>query len=100
MLLDRGRIIEETVRRMARAGEAEGLLLQPYKKDRSVSIIRCGEGYEVFETGFFCQRIMVDSGKLKKLLKTICKREFPRSNKVWINSLSAEDSAKLRQRWI
>lgn len=99
MLLDRGRIVEETVRRMMRLGETEGVLLQPYKKDRSVYIIRCGEDYEVLEAGFARQRVTVDFKKLRKFLKVICKREFARSNKVRINSLSAEDSSKVRKRW-
>jgi hypothetical protein len=64
-----------------------------------VYVVRCDGQFEVLENGFSRQRFTVGELKLKKLLKTICKREFPRSNKVWMSKLTSEESATVIQKW-
>lgn len=91
MQVDKGRILQETLARLSRLEEGEGLLLQPYKKDRSVYVIRRKNMYQVLERGFARKEFAVETRKIKKLLKTLCKKEFPRSNKVWLNFCTAED---------
>lgn len=93
-----GRVIQETVTRMKTVADGEGLLLQPHKKDRSVYVIRRGASFGVFEKGFSIQHFTVDAGKLKKLLKTICRREFPRSNKVWVSKITAREGVEILQK--
>lgn len=99
MRVAKGRVIQEAVMRMAKVSDAEGLLLQPHKRDRSVYIIRRQEEYEVFEAGFVRQNFTVEPGKLKKLLKTICKREFPRSNMVWVTPLAVAEASRIIKSW-
>jgi len=91
MQVDKGRVLQETLARLSRLGEGEGLLLQPYKKDRSVYVIRRKSMYQVLERGFAKKEFAVEKGKVKKLLKTLCKKEFHRSNKVWLNFCTAEE---------
>lgn len=95
MQVDKGRLIQETVARLSKLGEGEGLLLQPYKKDRSIYVVRRKNEYLVVERGFARKEFIVDMKKIKKLLKTLCRKEFPRSNKVWLNYVAQEDAAEL-----
>jgi hypothetical protein len=99
MQVDKGRILQETLTRLSRLGEGEGLLLQPYKKDRSIYVVRRKNMVQVFEQGFVRKEFMVETGKVKKLLKTLCKKEFPRSNKVWLNVCTAEEVSHFAEKW-
>ncbi len=78
--------------RLSRLKEGEGLLLQPYKRDRAVCVIRRGDVFHVLERGFVREEFLVESEKVKKLLKGLCKKEFPRSHKVWLNLLGPEEA--------
>ncbi len=68
-----------------------GLDLRTFKRDRSVTIRKTGEdSFEVIETGYDHNRFQSDHKGLKRLLKTLLKREFPRSNKIRVYELPAE----------
>jgi len=95
MRIDKRRLIQETVTRLSKLAEGEGLLLQPYKKDRSVYVVRREDSYFVVERGFASKEFIVDRKRIKKTLKTLCRREFPRSNKIWLNYMSQKDTAQL-----
>lgn len=57
--------------------------MQTYKRDRSVVVLRVGEDtYRLKEKGFEENTFETDFKGLKKLLKALLKREFPRSNKI------------------
>lgn len=77
---------------MTRAGKlsiGSGLDLRTFKRDRSVVITRVNEDrYEVTEDGFERNRFACDHKGLKKLLKTLLKREFPRSNKIRVYAVA------------
>ncbi len=62
----------------------QGLEVRTYKGDRSVTVYKTAQGdYCVQEKGFIeAQYTGLSLDKLKKLLKTLKKREFPRSNKL------------------
>jgi len=61
--------------------------LQTFKKDRSITIIRQTEGeFQIIERGFHDDIFSVKASKLKKTIKTLLKREFPRSNKIRLYS--------------
>lgn len=100
MLLVKGRVVQETLARLSEIAEGEGLLLRPYKKDRSVYVIRRNKGaIQVCERGFANNDFRVPEGKVKKILKTLCKREFPRSNKVWLTPCSAAEIVACVKAW-
>lgn len=57
--------------------------LRTYKKDRGLAILPREAGYEIREAGFQDQVFSApDWPQAKKVLKTIMKREFPRSHRV------------------
>ena len=91
MQVDNGRLLHETLARLARLEEGDGVLLQPFKKDRAIFVILQDGMYQVLERGFVRKDFAVDSKKIKKLLKRLCRREFPRSNKVWLTLHTAEE---------
>lgn len=92
MQVDKGRLLHTVLARLSRLEEGEGVLLQPFKKDRSVCVIRRGETFQVLERGFSRKEFVVEREKIKKLLKTLCRKEFPRSNKIWLNLLGKKEA--------
>jgi len=50
----------------------------------------------VIEDGFFKEEFRVDSTKLKKLFKTILKREFPRSHKIRLYTMGKYDENRAK----
>lgn len=91
MQVDKNRLVHETLARLSRLEEGEGLLLQPFKKDRLVCVIRRHESYQVVERGFGRNDFVVEMRKIRKLLKTLCRKEFPRSHKVWLTRCTVEE---------
>jgi len=62
--------------------------IRPYKRNRSVVIVRGTEAvYEIIEEGFFCERFSVEASRLKKTLSVVIKKEFPRSRKIRVYSM-------------
>ncbi|MEN8190795.1 MAG: hypothetical protein ABFS19_13190 [Thermodesulfobacteriota bacterium] len=88
MLVDKGGLLRTVEIRLARLQVGQGLLIQPYKKDRSVWIIKREEQLEIIEDGFKRDRFLIAPSRLKKSLKTLMRREFPRSHKLHLGRLS------------
>ena len=62
--------------------------VRTYKRDRSVLIVKLSiDVFLVKEDGFYQEEFEVPLGKLSKLLKTLLKKEFPRSHKVRLYDL-------------
>jgi len=91
MQVDKGRVLHEIMLRLKKIKNGEGILLQPYKKDRSVLVVMQDNSYSVHERGFLQSDVIVEKKKIKKLLKTMCRREFPRSKKIWLTMLTYDD---------
>ena len=86
-MLDIAAVIPIVLRRLKKLATGHYLDLQTYKKDRSVLIVKQGEDdFLLIENGFQREEFRADATKLKKLLKTLLKKEFPRSNKVRLYS--------------
>lgn len=71
--------------------------LRTYKRNRSVIIVKQGkEDVLVIENGYFQERFKLKQEKLRKLLKTLLRKEFPRSNKIrlYIMGEFKEDEAQ------
>lgn len=67
----------------------KGLDLRTFKRDRSVTIMRRAEDrYNVKEDGFESQTFETDIKGMRKLLKMLLRREFPRSNKIRVYETS------------
>lgn len=72
----------------------QGVEILTYKRNRGLSLIReQGDRVVVRERGYAENHFEVDVADLPKLLKSIAKREFPRSRKVRIYQLAGADEA-------
>jgi len=47
--------------------------------------------HQVFERGFDIEGGTVETGKIRNVLKRLCRRVFPRSNKIWLKFCQAEE---------
>jgi hypothetical protein len=75
----------------------EALALLSYKRDRGLIILfRENDEYEVREYGFHPQEIVVKKERIGRLLKTIIKREFPRSHRVRLLKLASLEELSIR----
>ena len=84
-MIDIKQLLPTLLQRSAKLSAGESITVKTYKRDRGLSICRQGDGQLLIEEFGFQQRSVSSSDeKLKKTLKTIIKREFPRSNKVWL----------------
>ncbi len=76
-------LIPAVVKRLKSIPVGSYVDLRPYKRNRSVMITKLADDlYEVREEGFFADTFTCSLDKLKKQMKTLIKKEFPRSNKV------------------
>ena len=82
-MIDKTRIVDTVCERLKTLPVSHCLDLRTYKRNRSVMIARLAEDdLLVVENGFFKERFRVKPQKLRKLLKTLMKKEFPRSRKI------------------
>lgn len=87
-MLDKSGALPDILSRAKKLPVGDGLELRTYKRDRAVTIVRTGEnGYEVREEGFENRTFSSDLKGLKRLVKTLLKREFPRSRKIRLRRL-------------
>ncbi len=82
-MIDKTKIIDTVTERLKNLPIDHYLDLRTYKRNRSVMIVkRNGDELDVIQNGYEFKKYNVKAEKLKKLLKTLLKKEFPRSNKV------------------
>ncbi len=80
------------LRLLAKAEPSAGVELLSFKRDRCVAVFRLPEEkYLLVEHGFTRQECIVKASGLSRLLKTMIKREFPRSHKVRLVKKSSLD---------
>ncbi len=74
---------QEIIQRLHKMQTGDSLELLTWKRDRSVRFVRNGgDEIIVIVRGFVEEEYQIHLSKLKKLLKTLLKREFPRSHKI------------------
>lgn len=82
-MIDKTKIIDTVWERLGKLPPGHYLDLRTYKRNRTVVIVKIDEKkLLVIEDGYYKDRFWVTPGKLKKLLKTLLKKEFPRSKKI------------------
>lgn len=87
-MIDKANAIPTILTKLKKLEIGTGLDLRTFKRDRSVAIRRTGtDSYEVMEDGFDKARFTSDIKGMKKLLKNLLKKEFPRSNKIRVYDL-------------
>jgi len=86
-MLDKATAVQEVLLRLRKMETGDSLELLTWKKDRSLLLVKqSGEKVVVVERGFVEEEYQVEFNKLKKLLKSLLKREFPRSHKIRIKT--------------
>ncbi len=82
-MLDKGAAVQDTIRIVQKLEVGDSLELLSWKGDRSLLLQVMGdEELLIREQGFVVDEFSVPLRKLKKNLKTLIKREFPRSHKI------------------
>ena len=82
-MIDKTKIIDTVCERLKKLPLGHYIDLKTYKRNRTVIIVKIDEKeLLVIEDGYFKDRFLIKPDKLKKLLKTLLKREFPRSKKI------------------
>ncbi len=82
-MIDKTKIIDTVCERLKKLPLGHYIDLKTYKRNRTVIIVKVDEKkLLVIEDGYFKDRFLIKSDKLKKLLKILLKKEFPRSKKI------------------
>lgn len=82
-MIDLGSALSAALDRLKRLPVGGVVELLTFKRDRGAAILRVdNDVFEVREFGFRDETARADLKGVRKLLKTVLKREFPRSNKV------------------
>ena len=82
-MIDKTKIIDTVCERLKKLPLGHYIDLKTYKRNRTVIIVKVDEKkLLVIENGYFKDRFLIKSDKLKKLLKILLKKEFPRSKKI------------------
>ena len=102
-MIDKSKIIETVHERLKNLPTGHYLDLRTYKRNRSIIIAKMGEDdLLVIENGHFKESFRLRPEKLKKLLKTLVRKEFPRSRKIrlYVMGRFTEKEALLTKRKI
>jgi len=98
-MIDKTAVIRTVRERLNKLPVGHYLDLRTYKRDRSVIIVKLeDDNFLVVENGFYQERFEVGSRSLKGLLRTLLKKEFPRSNKVRLYSMGEYDREEVALR--
>lgn len=87
-MIDKTVFIETVIEKTKKLPVGHYLDVRTYKRNRSVLIVKKGE-YEtlIIEDGFFKETFLIKMEKLKKILKMLLQKEFPRSHKIRVYAM-------------
>ncbi len=92
-MIDKATAIPTLMRKLKKLPVGHAIDLRTYKRNRSVVIARTGDDeFDVVEKGFHEDRFLVPLSKMKKLLKNLLKKEFPRSTKMRLYDLGQAEA--------
>ena len=87
-------VLRLALQKLENMSPPSGLELLSYKRNRTIAVTVAGhEKYMVRERGYVEQEVTVHLNELPRVLKTMIKREFPRSRKVRVYTFT--DPAEL-----
>lgn len=90
-MIDKAGAIPTIMTRLGKLPVGHGLDLRTFKRDRSIVITKLGpDEYETKENGFERASFKTDTQSMRKLLKKLLKKEFPRSNKIRVYTFTAD----------
>lgn len=92
-MIDKATAIPTIMRKLKKLPLGHAIDIRTYKRNRSVVIARTADDeFNVVEKGFHEERFLVSMDKMKKLLKALLKKEFPRSTKMRLYELGESDA--------
>ncbi len=84
--------ISDAIKKLKKMEDGNCLDIRTYKRDRSILIEKIGNKYNIYENGFEKQVFKsVEEVELKKILKIIQRKEFPRSSMVRFYKLERKE---------
>ncbi|MGL4989555.1 MAG: hypothetical protein ACRC57_00075 [Sarcina sp.] len=87
----------DTLKRVEDIKIGNCLDIRSYKKNRKILIEKLKDGFNLYEDGFYKEEFLqLTKDELKKILKNIEKKEFPRSNKLRFYVLDSKESSVCR----
>ncbi len=94
-MIDKTKIIETVVERLKSLPTGHYLDIRTYKRNRSVIIVnKQNAELLIIQNGYEFQKYEIKKDKLKKLIKTLLKKEFPRSHKVRLYTMGKFDESQ------
>ena len=92
-MIDKATAIPTIMNKLKKLPIGHAIDIRTYKRNRSVVIARISDiEFDVVEKGFHEERFMLPMQKMKKLLKLLLKREFPRSTKMRLYDLGRSEA--------
>lgn len=97
-MIDKATALESVLRKLKKLPAGHCIDLRTYKRNRSLLIIHSAENkFTIFEDGYDTITHEAELKCMRKLLKTLFKREFPRSSKIRMYELGKYNEA-MRER--
>jgi len=98
-MIDKTALIATVLQRVAKLETGHCLDIRTFKRNRSVAVVRNGEdSFTVIEDGFEQERWDgLATEDLRRLLKGLLKKEFPRSHKVRLYTLASYEEANVNR---
>ena len=95
-MIDINGLIPAVEKKMGKLPEGHSLDIRTFKRDRQVVLVKLPEDRVlILENGFERERFETDPKGLRRLLKTLAKKEFPRSNKLRLYTLNSTETDNL-----
>jgi hypothetical protein len=92
-VIDKTNIVETVERRLDSMDLGESLEIRTYKRNRAVLFTKLsGDRLRVVQDGFEQRTFDIPASRLRKAMKTLLKKEFPRSRKVRLYELGRADA--------
>jgi len=87
-VIDKTRAIDTVIEKLKGLPVGHYLNLQTYKRNRWIIVVKNRDDELLdIENGYRKERFLATPAKLKKLLKTLLKIEFPRSRKIRLHNM-------------
>lgn len=89
--------IAQALTLLQKCSVGNGVEILSYKRNRFVTMMKISDdSCQLTENGYQQLEVALNFGQLPKMLKTICKREFPRSRKLRL--VRIEDDIQLERK--
>lgn len=91
-LVNKTSVIKDSLRMLKKCPVSSGIGLFSYKRNRKVYLRKKETGQILLrEEGYITEERIIETEKLEKELRTIVKREFPRSRKIRLYRMGEDE---------